>query len=585
MPPCRWTTWLALCVPFGLGPIMSAAEERIVDIGHGQIRLVVEKELGYVVKSSRGKPATLLSDDTAREIAGEDAKYRNIAGRRDMLLVLDRQPLSQRDRGIRILSEQPEVEYVAPLFSLEGETVAVIPEIIVRLRQELDRGKLEDLCRQAGCTILRNLLYTKLEFLISPAARDAEQVLTAVEVLSKADFVEWAYPNLAFQPQLCGLSAANEPNRSEPNDTYFDKQWHLNTIHAPEAWTYTTGDPNLVVAVLDDGVDMNHPDLVNNLWVNPQEIPGNGIDDDENGLIDDVHGWDFVGGDGDVNPVSLGAGHGTACAGLIAATGNNAVGVTGVTWNCTIMPIRISPLPATDYATLAVPADGLRYAAAQGADVISNSWILNFPYEPPHSAIQDITKLGGIGRKGKGCVVLGASGNGWQSRVSYPAAWPEVIAVGATDPNDKRWLYSGFGSALDVMAPSGCWFTGLCRPSYGLWTTDITGPGGFANLMDPNIEDYTNKMAGTSGACPIAAGVAALVLSIDPNLSNLQVQRILQQSAQDLGPPGFDEEYGFGRVDAYAAVTAALNPPETTPQVDDDATPITRLDRVVPWPN
>jgi subtilisin family serine protease len=567
MPPGRWATLIALCVTFGLCPIVSVAEERIVDIGHKQIRFGVEKELGYVVKSSRGKPATLLSDDTSREIAGGGAEYRNIAGRRDMLLVLDHQPLPQRERDIRLLSDQPEVEYVAPLFSLEGETVAVIPEIIVRLRQELDRGKLDDLCRQAGCTIIRNLLYTRLEFLISPAARNAEEVLTTVEVLSKADFVEWAYPNLAFQPKLCGLSATNEPNRVEPNDTYFDQQWHLNAIHAPEAWTHTTGDPNIVVAVLDDGVDIEHVDLADNIWVNPQETPGNGIDDDGNGLIDDVHGWDFVSSDADANPVSPSHGHGTACSGLIAARGDNAMGVTGVTWNCTIMAVRISPLPATDYTTLVIPADGLRYAAAQGADVISNSWILNFPYEPPHSAIQDITKLGGIGRKGKGCVVLGASGNDWQSRVAFPAAWPEVIAVGATDQNDKRWVYSSFGSALDLMAPSGCWLTPLCRPWNGLWTTDIMGPEGFGNSVDPNIEDYTNKMAGTSSACPIAAGVAALVLSIDPGLSNLQVRRILEQSAQDLGSPGFDEEYGFGRVDAEAAVTAAMNPPEATPSV------------------
>jgi len=180
----------------------------------------------------------------------------------------------------------------------------------------------------------------------------------------------------------------------------------------------------------------------------------------------------------------------------------------------------------------------------------------------------DITKLGGMGRGGKGCVVVFAAGND-SGPVLYPNKYPEVIAVGATDHNDVLWSYSSYGPELRLVAPSGCDGT-WCGKMATFWSTDQTGQGGYSNYnLDPNVLDYGEYWGGTSVSCPIVAGVAALVLSVNPNLTNLEVQDILQRSAHDLGEFGRDDYYGWGRVDAGAAVMMALNPPSVF--VDDDS--------------
>ncbi|UCD29362.1 MAG: S8 family serine peptidase, partial [Planctomycetota bacterium] len=314
-----------------------------------------------------------------------------------------------------------------------------------------------------------------------------------------------------------------------PNDPDFAEQWHLDNtgqmsgtpdadINAPEAWEITTGDPNIIVAVLDTGVDTKHPDLVNNL----------------------VPGYDFY--DDDPSPAPTNNFHGTACAGLVAAQGNNGIGITGVTWNCKIMPIRTS---TGTYTTADVAAKAFRWAANNGADVITCSFgstdepILN-------SAIVDVTKPGGIGRNGKGCVVLAAAGNG-NGPLDYPARHPDVIAVGATNNKDQRWSYSNYGPELDIVAPGG----GLPKDGFPVWTTDITGSAGYRQ------GDYT-PFGGTSSACPVAAGMTALILSIEPELTHDEVHHFLKCSAKDLGDPGRDDYYGWGRIDARAALDMVL---------------------------
>ena len=159
---------LALCV---LHPGTSLAQEPgeyLVANGNQQLHLLAKPELGYVVKSPTNTSAAVLLDSTLDGFQSGDAAYLTVSGRPDTVIVLDQQPLSQNERRIGMLSYLYDTEYVSPLFSLDGDTVAVIPEIIVRLRQEADCARLEDLCREADCTITRNLLYTKLEFLISP---------------------------------------------------------------------------------------------------------------------------------------------------------------------------------------------------------------------------------------------------------------------------------------------------------------------------------------------------------------------------------------------------------------------------------
>jgi len=603
------------------------SSEYIINVGTEQLHFVAHPGLGYVVKTEEETGGISAMSSTIRVFGAKDIRRVGGLGRRGTWVIYDQRPATENEKTIKTLRKHAQIKYVAPLFSSNGETIAIIPEIVVRLMSETDAEQLQALCQTMDLTIKKRMEFTDCEHLIEVLGNDASAVFSAVEQLNTVDWIEWAAPNIAFQPRLCGQLI--------PNDEYFTDQWHLHNtgqtggtpdadINAPEAWEITTGDPNIVVAVLDTGIDYNHEDLKENIWRNPIEQPGDGNgdgapglvgidddgdglidedsnnlqpgepnytndlvnDDDENGFVDDVYGWDFYNDDSSPIPnwryyFEIGEStkddnaHGTKCAGLIAAKGNNDIGVAGVAWNCKIMPIRIVSVyykrvrdPYNilkrgyvlffDFHTQADIATAIRYAAEMGADVLSNSWILIPPPEPIiKQAIIDVTKPGGMGRNGKGCVVLACSGNDGTDSVTNPARLPEVIAVGATDHNDLRWSYSNYGSGLDLVAPSGCSSEEECDYILEFLTTSINS-------------SYTNA-DGTSAACPVAAGVAALVLSIDPSLTNTEVRRILSRSAHDLGPPGWDEEYGFGRVDAYAAVTMALNPPEPVLFVDDDA--------------
>ncbi|MHC4521604.1 MAG: S8 family serine peptidase [Planctomycetota bacterium] len=187
-------------------------------------------------------------------------------------------------------------------------------------------------------------------------------------------------------------------------------------------------------------------------------------------------------------------------------------------------------------------ATAFRWAAEHGADIISCSWAAG-DSRIIRSAVRDVTAPNGIGRDGKGCIVFVAAGNtGREIDPQWTKGYPEVVAVGATNRNDERWGYSAYGLELDLMATSG----GLGLQSTDVWSTRIGSYGGFG---------------GTSAACPIAAGVAALMLSVRPTLTGVEVQRLLFRSAYDLGKPGRDAYYGWGRVDALHAVEMALLPP------------------------
>jgi subtilisin family serine protease len=536
--------FVALSVLLVLWPGKSPAKDHVVTVGNEQLRFVPQGEKGYVVKQPN-RPAGIsvlggmlfLEEGQVRPIGGLD--------RHGIWIVENDGPASRNDAVMAVLIEDGAAEYVAPLFSSYGETVAIIPEIVIRVKPGIEMEEVQILCESAGCTIKKRMEFTTQEYLLEVLGPDAEAVFAAVEELGQAPEVEWACPNTAARLRLAGQTVsagdrlyAQDPGQGTiagsaasgvfPNDEYFPMQWHLHNtgqsggtpgadINAPEAWEITTGDPNIVIAVIDEGVDTHHPDLVNNI----------------------VPGYDFVEDDNTADPAEQGgllAAHGTGCAGLIAAEGNNGIGVTGVTWNCKIMPIRI--FDAEGRTSDVDAASAFRWAAANGADVLSNSWGgAGSPSPIMHSAIVDVTQTGGIGREGKGCVLIFAAGND-NGPLKYPESYVEVIAIGATGRNDARREYSNYGPELDLMAPS------------EVWTTGQTGLG-------LGLLGYTDNHWGTSASCPIAAGVAALVLSVNPNLTSLEVQEILQLSARDLGDPGRDDYYGWGRVDAYEAVTLA----------------------------
>jgi subtilisin family serine protease len=538
--------------------------EVVITIAGQEHRYQPRPELGYIVKSEENAAAVVGAYEDIRLFT--QAPVRPVGGRdrRGIWIVESRRPDSQNQAVIKSLRAQRHVQYAAPLFSCNDETVAIMPEIVVRVTSGSQSEELRELCQVLNLRIKRKMIFTEQEYLIDVLSENVDVVLAVLIELNQIEFVEWAAPNIvsrrkrpepavsemnysAIQEHLSDARGTSDTSGFIPNDEYFPYQWHLHNtgqfggtpdadINAPEAWEITAGDPNIVIAVIDIGVESNHPDLVNNL----------------------VSGYDFYEDDDCPDPdrnVRLDA-HGTACAGIAAAEGNNGIGVVGVAWKCKVMPIRDGTTGS--YITWAEEAEAFRWAAANGAAILSNSWGVSSPIPVLHSAIVDITKAGGIGRDGKGCVVFAAAGN-QGGAILYPAAYPEVIAVGATDCNDARWSYSNYGPELNLMAPSGCdgeW----CGSFAPLWTTDLTGPQGNSIFNDdPNLLDYAQYGGGTSVSCPIAAGVAALILSVEPNLTNIEVQLILERSARDLGEPGRDDYYGWGRVDARAALDLLMS--------------------------
>jgi len=560
-------TAVVMVVLFVCPGFVRAKAYRLTVAGEG-MEFVAQPERGYVVKVAERSGGFYslagtfgLDTKNARRIGGRD--------RRGVWTVENDGPAGRNEETVRALRAGGHATYAAPLFSVGGETVAVIPEIVIRVKPEVDVRQVHFLCQSLALAVIKPMEFTTQEYLLEVLGPDAEAVFAAVDQLNEVDVIEWACPNTAMRPKLAGQTASNQiawagQSRSMtageetertgvfPNDEYFPMQWHLyNTgqfggtpgadIRAPEAWEITTGDPNIVIAVIDCGVDSQHPDLMENL----------------------VLGYDFLDDDDQADPLLAppANAHGTNCAGLVAAQGSNDIGVSGVVWNCKIMPIRIGD--DTSICTQADVARAFRWASDRGADVFSNSWEYSWSPEPIiQSAIVDITKIGGMGRSGKGCVVFFAAGNGSSYIRSHLAKYPEVISVGATDHKDLLCYYSNHGPELDIVAPSalGCtdadWMQ--TKGIGWLWTTDISGSAGWnMDPFDPTVVDYT-ALGGTSGGCAVAAGVAALILSIEPESTVEEVRHYLERSAKDLGDPGQDDYYGWGRVDARAALDMIL---------------------------
>ena len=226
-----------------------------------------------------------------------------------------------------------------------------------------------------------------------------------------------------------------------PNDPSYGEQWSLAKIHAPEAWDTCHGGNEVVVAVIDTGVDYNHRDLQGNLWVNEAELNGvPGVDDDGNGYVDDIHGYNFAYNNSD--PIDD-HGHGTHVTGIVAAAGNNDLDVAGVCWNARIMAIKILGADGDGTAADAVPA--IYYAVANGADIISGSWGGQESSDALKEAIAYANR--------QGVIVVAAAGNEGSDAPYYPAAYPEVLSVAATDSSDHRWYLSNYGDWVDIAAP------------------------------------------------------------------------------------------------------------------------------------
>lgn len=310
-----------------------------------------------------------------------------------------------------------------------------------------------------------------------------------------------------------------------PNDPLYGSQWHLPKILAPEAWDITQGSTDVVIAIVDTGVDWNHPDLNANIWRNPGEIPANGVDDDNNGFVDDVVGWDFAGADfkSPDNDPSPGPGHGTHVAGIASAVTDNGIGIAGIGFRCRLMSIKTTRDAASETIIL-FGYEGIVYAADNEADVINCSWGGPASSQFERDIIQYATE--------KGSVVVAAAGNDNTSADHFPSGHPHVVSVAWVRADDRKSSLSNYGPSIDVSAPG-----------EGILST--VPNGGYQSL------------SGTSMASPIAAGIAALVKSVHPDWTPDQVGeqvRITSDPIDSLNP-SFQQQLGFGRVNAFRALT------------------------------
>jgi subtilisin family serine protease len=344
--------------------------------------------------------------------------------------------------------------------------------------------------------------------------RSAGEVDAVLAILRADPSVVWAERDNVVRPSFV------------PNDPRLGELYGLSRLGATAAWDTSRG-AGVVVAVVDTGVDYTHPDIDGNVWINSGEIAGNGIDDDHNGFIDDVRGWDFVGASvgaptPDNDPIDR-AGHGSHVAGTIAAEGNNGVGVVGVAFAARVLIAKGFDDSAGGVDSFL--ASAVVYATDQGADVINASW-----GGPPSQTIQDAVAYA----HSHGVVFVAAAGNDTQdANLTTPSGLPQAITVSATDSSDQLASFSNFGSKIDVAAPG----------------VDIlsleAGTGGYRLL------------SGTSMAAPHVSGVAALILAAHPTFTVEQVRQVLRTTATDLGAPGKDPSFGYGRVSAAGAVLAS----------------------------
>ncbi len=336
-----------------------------------------------------------------------------------------------------------------------------------------------------------------------PASGD---VLAAVAVLATNPEVAFAEPDYLARAALT------------PNDQFYGQQWALDKIGAATAWNTVTGTQSVVIAIVDSGLQLDHPEFVNRLWVNPGESGGTaGVDDDSNGVIDDLNGWNFVGNNATLDDDN---GHGTQVAGVAGATGNNGVGIAGVCWGCGLMTVKV--MQASGVVNYSDLATGVAYAASKGAHIINLSLGGYADSATLRAAIESAAQT---------AVIVAGAGNDNSSAPFYPAAYPDVMAVAATDQNDAKAALSNYGAWVDLVAPG-----------VFISTTFVGGYG-------------TNQ--GTSLSTAFVAGVAGLLKSQHADWSPALVkwQMLNTATAVEGLNPGYAGQLGRGRLDANAAIS------------------------------
>lgn len=395
-----------------------------------------------------------------------------------------------------LASPQGLIPNLPPVLTEETHTLAAPNRVVVQFKHPM--GRLA--AGAMGYPVLREIPGIGYTVLLTPYGRVDE----AVRRLKQSGLVLEADPDHVYRPAYT------------PNDPVFPSQWNLVDQKIPAAWDVTKGTSAVIVAVLDTGVDYNHPELSPNVWHNAGEVL-DGIDNDANGYVDDTIGWDF--GYGDRDPMDD-YGHGTACAGIIGATQDNNYQISGIAPGCRVMDIKIAQSDGYSYDSMFAPA--MVYGADNGADVFSISYFGD-GITPALRAATDYAWS-------KGVVVCVAAGNADSILPFWPAAYDRAISVAAHDSADDKAWFSDLGTWVDVSAPG----VGIPASTWG---------GG-----------YTLGFGGTSAACPNAAGVVALIRSRYPSENNASIRHRLEYGTVPMKYDSGIEVCTYGRVDALKAL-------------------------------
>lgn len=317
-----------------------------------------------------------------------------------------------------------------------------------------------------------------------------------------------------------------------PDDEFYLIQWHLKKISSEESWNLTKGNESIIIAIIDTGVQWNHSDLMENIWINDGEIPDNGIDDDGNGYIDDIRGYDFVDVQNELecssliedcnftdnNPMDL-YGHGTHCAGIASAKTNNSIGVSGICPNCKIMTLRAGYMDVHGRGTLQGDfiIEAINYAVNNGADIISMSFGTNSSSLGIQEALQEAYN--------RGIILVAASGNDNKNVPIYPAAYSNVISVGSTNSSDMKSNFSNYGSRVNLAAPG-------------------------SNITSTYLNNQYASAEGTSMSAPLVAGSIGLIKSLFPKATQGEILNSLNITGR---PINFITN-NISRIDVYSAI-------------------------------
>lgn len=448
-------------------------------------------------------------------------------------------------------------------YDVDKENLTLLPlEFFVKFDEKLEEGDIQQINDSFGVHVIRKPTRVPNMYLLGIDPGE-DGVASISEKYRNLSSVEFAHPNYWKH---------HTTFETIPVDPFFIDQWHhRNTgqsgglvdadADTSFAWDFGLGNSNVVIAVADEGFDTTHEDLAANLYSNPAETAGNGIDDDGNGYIDDVNGWDFVSNDN--NPVALGTErHGTAVSGVALARGNNGLGVSGACPNCRWMPLRIAN-PFISDATMVLLFD---YVANMNVDIMNNSWGHTNPAATVSAALS--AAINNAATSGVSIFFAAGNGNsaGW-CVASFPSL-AGVIAVSSSTNWDRKVTESAVGNCISILSPSHRGYNAPFNGTNHITTTDRSGaPGYNANnpvagcpTAEPGNTNYTHCFGGTSSASPLTAGVAGLLKSANSALTPVQVRRLLQDSADKMqhsvGNYSANNAYSSVNTHAYGRLNA-----------------------------